>query len=550
MTKSGPDSTTPNKEDTTQKTSRVVFPEVSGATMLNDALSHVHNGVRNIEAARSSGYKLRDEYKKKANNHRNAKIAALAAETVLMAFYGYGAVEHYTGYKGSTTAVVANGAVSGGISVIRASVQYGLMKRGEEALKAGNKARGMLFTGIGLGLATINALFVAVGFAEKYIVQEQGSAGAELEKLSTAESGVHTAKSVEVDRINAEINALDEKIAAIRSGSGDPRLVEIDNQMQRIAAETDVIRNHPNFNDGRETEWDRTARTDMNRNNALLDNLSEQKNEILRTSGSNLTAEQQQMLDATTEQRLKLNQQIKDLDDRFSPQIEALQTSRKLWEAKLSGAAEAGNSWGALKSNPTILIEALANVAAVSVANWWAATEGHKQEMAENILSGTADDPWAAVKPAGKEQDTPQTFAGYNYAADAMYHLEHQAILDSISRMLGNDEALRLELKLEISRQHAKFVHLLNAAYDEMPESEYKQQLKEINTARNKALNFADRSTTLLEKIRLVTADAEKYGTVEEAKIPVFKDAHDKKFQKLEKGKIFKTPDGQIRVKF
>src|SRR5262249_36974183 len=160
-----------------------------------------------------------------------------------------------------------------------------------------------------------------------------------------------------------------------------------ESQMKRVADEIDAIRNNPNFNDGKETEWDRVARRDMATKSDLLNKLETQKEDYLHNAAGNLTPEQQRMMDENTARRATLAEDIKQLDARFAPQLDALKTSRRLWETKLGGAAEATGGFQALMKDPTILIEALANVAAISVANWWAATEGYKQEVVSSILN-------------------------------------------------------------------------------------------------------------------------------------------------------------------
>lgn len=528
----------------------MIDAEISETALLAMGFSYLNRGVRGLEAARDSAQSLRKDYEKAIRKHRNVKLAALAVESLLMAFYGYGAVEHYTGYKGTTAAMVTNSAISGGISVTRASVQYGLMKRGEEAFKAGDKARGMVFTGIGLSLALINSLFVAAGFANKYVMQEQNVATHELDKIAAAEAKIHEAKATEAARINAGIDALDKKLSEVRSGTGDPRIASIESQMNRLGAEIDQIRNHPSFNDGRETEWDRTARTDMNNKSALIDKLAEQKTEILQNPSSGMSAEQRQMLEATTQQRLALNAEIAALDERFRSQFDAQRVSRQLWESKLVGASSSGNdSFSALVHNPTILIEALANVAAISVANWWAATEGHKQEIIQDILTAKPDDPWAED---GQEKAPPasgRTFMGYDYSKNDMFHLRNEARINSLAKMIGNPEAMRAEMRTEIIAQHGKMVELLHASHDRMTENEYKERLGKVNDAFKRALELIE-DDSILQEIRLVASTRPQEIKVEDAKIPVFDDPEDPKFKALPSGAQFKTKqDGTLRVK-
>ena len=532
---------------------------VSEGSLVAQGMAYLNRGARHLEGARDTAKKLRAEYSKAAKRHRNVKIAALTAETLLMAYYGYGAIEHYTGNKTGTAAILTNGAISGGISVTRAAVQYGLMKRGEEAFREGDKARGMLFTGIGITLAMINSLFVAVGFADKYVAQEQGVAGQELNKLSAQEAEVYERKAVESERINKEINALDNKLAQIRSADSDPRILAISEQMTRLGQEIDGIRNHPNFNDGRETEWDKTARVDMDRKSALVEDLARQKEDLLKNMGSNLTAEQKKMIEATTQQRLALNDELNKLDERYQPQIDALKTSRVLWEAKLGVVSEtSGSSFSAIQGNPTILIEALANVAAISVANWWAATEGYKQEKIEDILSGAPQDPWAGktartnISAFGEQSDISsdgKIFMGYDCSVSALDHLRNEEQINALAKALGNPDAMLTELKSEIVRLHGRIVMALHNNKEKFSEHEYKERLDGINQAYEAALKTLA-GEDIINEIRLIMEEGPGQITLSETeKMPVIKSPDDKRLKKLQSGTPFRTPDGQVRIK-
>ncbi len=544
--------------------------EVNENTFMSMGMSYLSSGSRDLEAARNSGNELRKEYKKTARRHAVTKYMALGAESLLMAYYGYGAIEHYTGMKEGTKAVAINSAVSTGISVTRAGVQYGLMKRGEECFREGDKTRGAVFVGIGLGLALINSLFVAVGFAHKYVTQEQGVASAELDKLSAAETKVHAEKTAAVAQINSEIDALDKRLSAVRSGSGDPRLAAIEQQMKRLADEVDGIRNHANFNDGKDTEWDKAARRDMTSKEGLMQSLAQQKEKILLEAGTNLTPEQQRMLEASTKQRLALNEQIENLDKRFKPQFDALAASRKLFEARLGGVADSGNSFKALGNNPTILIEALANVAAISVANWWAAQEGYKQETVQKILAGAAaDDPWEKKKnkqeaqAEGAEKEVtavpakkgfPRVFMGYDCAAPAIDHMHNQQQIEALTKAVGNPDAMRVEMKSEVTRQYGKMVGMLNVARDQLGAEDYTQRLDKLTKAYQGVLVMLKDDEVLVEIAKVMAAAPEmleekKPVSKKGPKIPEFSDPDDPKFKALPSGSQFKTKDGQVRVK-
>lgn len=531
---------------------------VSETTFLAMGLAYLNRGARSLEAARDMGQSLRKEYEKAAKRHRNVKLTALAAESLLMAYYGYGAIEHYTGLKGSAGAVAANGAISGGISVTRAGVQYGLMKRGEECFKEGDKARGMMFTGIGLGLALINSLFVAIGFANKYVVQEQGHAAEALSKLSVEEAKVHAAKTAATDQLNQEINALDKKITDIRSGSSDPRIAAIEAQSKRLSGEIDTIRNHPNFNDGKETEWDRVARKDMATKEGQIEKLGDEKNKLLIEAGTHLPPDQQQMLDASMRQRLALNEQVKNLDARFKPQLDDLSSSRKLFEARLGSVSNNAEGFAALK-NMTILVESMANVAAISVANWYAAQEGYKEDVVRGILAGSAQkDPWAKsgksdafAEAAQPGKSSEGVFMGYDCSADALTHMRNEQQLNAMGKMLGNAEAMRVELKAEVTRQYGKMVKMLHENRETLKPEEYSERLSSVGGAYKNALAILADDEILQEIAKIMTdkpQPPQKPATAE-VKIPVFEDPNDPKYKALPSGRQFKTKDGQVRVK-
>jgi hypothetical protein len=538
---------------------------VSEATFLAMGLAYLNRGARNLEAARDMGAELRKQYENTAKRHRNVRLAALTAETVLMAYYGYGAIEHYTGMKEGIGAAAANSAISGGISATRAGVQYGLMKRSEECFEDGEKSRGMMFMGIGLSLAVINSLFVAIGFANKYVVQEQGHAAEALSKLSAEEAKVHAAKTAATEQLNREIAELDKKIGAIRSGASDPRISAIEEQSKRLSAEVDGIRNHPNFNDGKETEWDRAARRDMASKEAQIEKLGQDKNTLLMQAGTNLTPDQQQMLDANMRQRLALNEQVRDLDKRFKPQLDDLANSRKLFETRLSSVSNNAEGFAAL-GNMTILIESMANVAAISVANWYAAQVGHKEDVVRGILAGDAPkDPWAKKGAQSPGTPTPefnksapaqppsaeQVFMGYDCGAGALAHMRNEQQLNAMSKVLGNAEAMRSELRAEVTRQYGKMVKMLHENRDTLAADEYAGRLSAVGGAYKNALDVLADDEILIEISKIMTdkPEAPKKPLTGEVNIPVFENPDDPKYKTLPSGRQFKTPDGQIRVK-
>lgn len=524
---------------------------VSADMMVYRALSHLNRGAQGIKAARNEAADLRKEYEKAIRNHGYAKLAALTAESLLMAYYGYGAIEHYTGYKGTLQATLMNSAISGGISVTRAGVQYGLMKRGEEALKEGSTVRGVTFVGIGLGLALINTLFVAIGFANKFVTQEQELANQKLHEISESERLVHDARDKATSQITSEINELDKKIAELRSGNADPRIAALETQMKRIEEEIAQIRNHPNYNDGKETEWDRVSRADMARKSAQLDQLNAQKMEIIKTASGTLSGEQQAIMDASVQRRAKLVTEMDTfVEQRFKPQLDALATSRKFWEVKLGGAAGATGSFSALTNSATVMTEALANVAAISVANWFAATEGYKQETLATVLSGIAqEDPWAGTKPE-KTGGSANVFMGYDTAAGKTHHMQNERRIEAILAMLQNPEAVRAEIREEVTRMHGAMVQHLHALAPTQQEEEYKTRLENINRSYENAMATVNDNDTLIEIKRILREFSElKDSAADVNALPVFSSPDDPGFKTLAEGAAFKTPDGQLMKK-
>lgn len=531
---------------------------VSETILMATGMAYLNYGARNLEAAHASGNALRKEYTKAMHRHKATKFMALAAESLLMAYYGYGAIEHYSGLKGTTEAVAINSAISGGISVTRAGVQYGLMKRGEEAFQAGNKSRGMVFTSIGIGLAMVNSLFVAVGFANKYVTQEQGTASLELDKIAADERTIIAHKTNDTTRLTAEITELDKQIAHLKTGSNSTTLAQIEADIKKYTDDLNSLLNDPRYDDSRMTDWDRTAKANMERDNNFIADLSRQKEHLLQQPAT-LTTDEQKLLDTTMHRREEIAQEIKALDTRYQPQMEALKLSRHLWLSKLGGASSSGgDSFSALAHNPTILIEALANVAAISVSNWWAATEGHKQELAQAALAGIPkDDPWAAngnKKPA-PVQDNSKVFMGYDCGADNMTHLRNEKQLEALSKILNNPDTMRAELQAEITRQYTGMVSYLHGKKDSLEENEYLSRLNNVNTSYQKALDIL-KDDSILEEISKVTAmDAKAIAQARDAvdksddKTPTFTTPNDRNFKNLPAGALFKTAEGSLRVK-
>ncbi|MDE1153699.1 MAG: hypothetical protein PW788_14280 [Micavibrio sp.] len=529
---------------------------VSETILMAAGMAYLNSGARNLEAAQASGTALRKEYTKAIKRHQSTKFMALAAESLLMAYYGYGAIEHYSGLTGTTQAVAVNSAISGGISVTRAGVQYGLMKRGEEAFQTGDKTRGMVFTSIGIGLAMVNALFVAVGFANKYVTQEQGSASHELEKIAADERAVVAHKANDTTRLTAEITEMDKQIAHLKTGSNGAALTQIEADIKKYTDDLNSLLNDPRYDDNRLTDWDRTAKVNMDRDNNFIASLTHQKEQMLQQPAS-LTADEKKLLDTAMQRRDEIANEIKALDERYQPQLEALKLSRHLWLSKLGGASSSGgDSFSALAHNPTILIEALANVAAISVSNWWAATEGHKQEIAQAALSGIAkDDPWAANKPAAAANGNSKVFMGYDCAADNLTHLRNEKQLDALSKTLNNPESMRAELQAEITRQYTGMVTYLNGRKDGITEDEYLTRLNNVNGSYQKAMDILKDDTILVEISKVTSMDTKAIAQARDAavksedKTPVISSPNDASFKKLSVGAQFKTPDGVLRVK-
>lgn len=508
---------------------------VSDKALLAMGMDYINHNARNVEAATEMAINLRREYKKSANMNKFTKLAALFAESSLMAYYGYGAIEHYTGFKGTTEAVLANSAISAGISVTRAGVQYGLMKRGEESFAEGKRTRGMMFTAIGISLAAINSAFVALGFASKYVVQEQDVASHELEKLSVVDAKIHADQMAAAAQINEQIKMLDHKLVEARSGTADPRMASIDGQLTKLSKDIEDIRNDPKFNDGKMTEWDHWAKKTMDAKSLQIDELNKQKDGLLKNAGT-LTPEQQQLVDATTKQRLALNKEIENLDQRFKPQFDELASKRVLWQSKLTGVSNASQGNFAAFGNMTILTEALANVAAISVANWWAATEGHKQETAEKLLAGKPTDPWARgeeVKKPTAAKSGAKTFMGYDFSVSNLEHMQNQAQLTALSKALSNPEAMRAELRAELTRQHGTMIMCLNSKRESFQGDEYTTRLNNINEAYHNALELLNDPEIMIQ-LRQITA-------------PMISDKSELK--SLPKGAYFNREDGQLRMK-
>ena len=543
-------------ENTTWLAGAIDANMVSETILMATGMAYLNSGARNLEAAQASGSALRKEYTKAIKRHQSTKFMALAAESLLMAYYGYGAIEHYSGLTGTTEAVAVNSAISGGISVTRAGVQYGLMKRGEEAFQQGDKTRGMVFTSIGIGLAMVNALFVAVGFANKYVTQEQGSASHELDKIAADERAVVAHKANDTTRLTAEITDLDKEIARLKTGSNGAALAQVEADIKKYTDDLNSLLNDPRYDDNRLTDWDRTAKTNMDRDNNFIASLTHQKEQIL-VQPANLTVDEKKLLDTAMQRRDEIAHEIKALDERYEPQLEALKLSRHLWLSKLGGASSSGgDSFSALAHNPTILIEALANVAAISVSNWWAATEGHKQEIAQAALSGIAkDDPWAANKKTPAANGNSKVFMGYDCAADNLTHLRNEKQLEALSKTLNNPESMRAELQAEITRQYTGMVTYLNGRKDGITEDEYLTRLNNVNGSYQKAMDIL-KDDSILEEISKVTSmDAKALAQARDAavksgdKTPVISDPNDASFRKLSVGAKFKTPDGVLRVK-
>jgi hypothetical protein len=287
----------------------------------------------------------------------------------------------------------------------------------------------------------------------------------------------------------------------------------------------------------------------MTKKSDLLNRLEGQKEDYLHNAAGNLTPEQTKLMEANTARRAELESEIKDLDKRFAPQLDALRTSRKMYEVKLSGAAEAAGGFGALVKDPTILIEALANVAAISVANWWAATEGYKQEVVTNILNGDADDPWGKKENEKTRKNPPRTFLGYDFAAESIDHLRNEPQLKSLLNALGNPEAMKIEMKAEISRLHTKMVGSLEENGAQLGAEEYKERLSNLNGSYQRAMKLVDDEDTILEIRRVLKAALPSTASAQAVEVPTFKSPSDPAFKNLPNGAPFKTKDGQLRIK-
>jgi|TARA_R110002126_G_scaffold279836_1_gene426927 hypothetical protein len=534
-------------------TNAVASGMVSKKSLIALGMDHLNRGAQNTYAAQKDASELRKNYEKAARRHRNAKWSMLAAEAGIMGVFSYDMIEDWTGLSGTTEAIATNTALTGGVAGLRAYVQYEMMKRGEDSLKKGKKIQGYMFSAIGLAIAAANAIFVAHGFGKRSIEQTQEIALVELDQISGQQAEIFSEKTIAQDGINASIDALDQKILEIQSGARDPSIAALDEEMQRLKQEIQDMNNHESFNDGKVTEQDRIIRKEIARNSAELNSLSTRKAELLSNVGTNMKPEVQRMFEATTNQRLDLDQQIQNLDERYKPQMDALQASRNVWEAKLTSATSGGDDvFKAMYNNPVTLLEGVVMGAGISIANWAAAHQGQKQEEFEHILSGEPEDPWAAQKkesavddllsPSFNASSQPvQVFMGHSFSKDRSEHLRNEAHVNALAQALKNPEAMRIELCSEISRQHGKMVAVLNQQFAQLPEDLYVQRLNTINAAYQDALEAVEGHDVIAQLEDLISsADID---------IPTFTDPDDPELMALPTGAQFKTPDGALRLK-
>lgn len=538
---------------------------ITDQTLITAGMDHLNRGIQNIHAAQRSAVELRKSYEQVAKRASTGKVACLLAESMLMTYFGYGAVEHYTGFKGTTEAVAANAGISGAISVTRAYTQYRLMKRGEEAFAQGNRLSGSFFTAAGISLAALNCVFVAMGFAVKYGMEEQELAMTELKALTTEEASVHEAKAAEQTRLNSEISNLDAKIQEIKSGAKDPAIDALQTEIERLQGEINTIRDHDNNNDGKYTSWDKQAQIDINNYQQQISELSQERTELLSKIGTALPAEQQNLLDATIKQRLSLDKQIDELDARFAPQLDALKASRSVWETKLANVTGAGgDALQTLLNNRDAAIEGTANIAALSVANWVAALQGHKQDVVRDILAGTADEPWqddktraklaTKMEQAFKKSNVQnQRFLGYTFTPSRTDHLMDESYIGELAEALKNPERLRAELKMEIARQHGQMIETLNSRFKGLDKTQYQLRLDTINNAYKEALTAAD-CDDILDTIDQLVSGEQSSATVtaraqQDDTLPVIESPKDPAYRKLRKGESFMNGDGQLMRK-
>ena len=532
-------------------TNAVASGMVTDKSLISMGLDHLNRGMQNIHAAQKDAGELRKSYEKAARKHRNAKWGLLTAESALMGVFSYDMIEDWTGLQGTPQATATNVALTGGLAGLRAYVQYEMMKRGEDALKKGNKISGYFFSVIGLAIAAANAVFVAHGFGKRSIEQTQELAMVKLDEISDQQAGIFQEKTAEQTQINQAIDDLDAKILEIQSGARDPAITAIDEEMQRLEERLAEIRDHENNNDGKYDWWDKQALIDSEKYSQRVAELAEQKKALLSDIGNNMSPSMQKMFDATTNQRLDLDKQIAGLDERYGPQLDALQASRGVWEAKLENSTSAGdNVLKAMTNNPITLLEGVVMGAGISIANWAAAHQGQKQEELEMILSGEPDNPWSGQsndndplcgKSFNKSAAPAQMFLGYNFAGSQADHLRNEAHINALAESLNNPEAMRTELRAEVQRQHGKMVEVLNQQFSNLPEALYVQRLEAINTAFAGALEAVN-SNDVLAHIEDLVMSAQ-------TSIPTFDDPNDPALAKLPVGAQFKTPDGTLRLK-
>lgn len=524
---------------------------LSEELFLSSAWTHVSTGSQKIVSAFEKANHLAKGYRDEAKTHRNRKWLALMGESLFMAFYGYGAMEHFTGQKGTYQAVAVNAGLSGSLSAFRAWAQYNMMKEGEASFSKGKTARGVGFLGVGLFFAGLHAAFIGTAFADKYIVEEQALAQSELETLFNEEQALFEEQSRAVAAVNLEIAEMDDKITELKAGNKDPRIEAMNAEIDKLQARIDELDAHPRNNDGKWDRLDRIAEENKIESQARISDLTDTKLKLLAQIGEGLPPEQQAMVDAAMEQRGMIVEKLNSVNERFQSQFDALNASRSIWENKLESVSQLTDSFDALMNNGKIALEAAASCGVVCIANWVAGVKANKQEKLQQILSGVPDDPWAEDdgQPKG---DLGKEFMGYAYDASDLYHLQHKTELNALLQTkMGNPEAIRIEMREEVGRLHASMVENLNQNKLDgiIDGDEYNQQLDSINTAYSAAIDSLKKDETLYEITRVMT-DVPKGSIVDDhlIDVPVFENETDSGFDQHPVGGRFQTPgeDGQL----
>lgn len=527
-----------------------LYGSVSPSTLTAMGMNHLNVGIRELEGTLSTVEDMRKHYQKELRRTGYGKFAGLLAETTLMTFFGYSSVENFTGLQGSSTAVAANTSISGGISAVRAGVGYVLMKNSEEAFAKGNKWRGIGFLSMGIGLATLHAVFVALGFAGDYAEEARDDARAKLSGIADDREEILTEMNAERSVIRAQIEAIDARVEEIRSGAASTTIADIDAEIARLEQANVDIANEPVFNDGRETEGDRRARAQLDENSRNITRLRAEKIELLSNPEDLLSNEQRAILDSNMQRRNALIAEEAAVEARFAPDLNSLETSRQVHDAKLS-AVSTNNNWEVMLNNKEVLIEGAANVAAITIVNWCAATFGHKQDEIKALLNGQRSNPWR-FKKKGDEQtqetELARDFMGYNFAQERDQHVINAKRLEELKAAIREPEALKTEMLGAMQTYYGTLLEMLHDAQEagKISDELYQTRLDALNKAYENAVDSVSKGD-LLERIEQLIITKKTPDNTKE--LPIIESPKDPRFKKLEINALFLTPDGEIMRK-